>query len=70
MANEKAKTKDTIKSLDKTKLFGLLSELKQERFKLRMQANSDQGTKTHRFKQIRRDIARIKTKLNEKEQTA
>lgn len=36
------------------------------RFKLRMQRASDQLGQPHQFKSMRRDIARIKTVLNEK----
>lgn len=43
----------------------LLSTLEQS-FKLRMQAASGQQVQTHLFKQARRNIARIKTILNEK----
>lgn len=43
----------------------LLSTL-EEQFKLRMQATSGQQVQTHLFKQNRRNVARIKTILNEK----
>lgn len=43
----------------------LLSQL-QEQFKLRMQASTGQLQQTHLVKQVRRDIARIKTLLAEK----
>ena len=43
----------------------LLSIL-EEQFRLRMQASSGQRLKTHLFKQIRRDVARVKTILKEK----
>ncbi len=43
----------------------LLSTL-EEQFKLRMQASSGQQVQTHLFKQSRRNVARIKTILNEK----
>ena len=43
----------------------LLSQL-EEQFKLRMQASTGQLSQTHLLKQTRRDIARIKTVLNEK----
>jgi len=46
-----------------------LVELFKEQFKLRMQKNTEEMTKTHMFKKIRRNIARIKTILKEKEQT-
>ena len=43
----------------------LLSTL-EEQFKLRMQASSGQQVQTHLFKESRRNVARIKTILNEK----
>ncbi|MBC6906598.1 50S ribosomal protein L29 [Saccharophagus sp. K07] len=43
----------------------LLSQL-QAQFKLRMQASTGQLTQTHLLKQTRRDIARIKTVLQQK----
>ena len=43
----------------------LLAQL-QEQFKLRMQASTGQLTQNHLVKQVRRDIARIKTLLAEK----
>ncbi|GAA6154100.1 MULTISPECIES: 50S ribosomal protein L29 [Gammaproteobacteria] len=43
----------------------LLSQL-QAQFKLRMQASTGQLNQTHLIRQTRKDIARIKTVLNEK----
>jgi large subunit ribosomal protein L29 len=43
-----------------------LLELVREQFSLRMQKGTGQMTKTHRMKQVRREIAQIKTILNEK----
>lgn len=43
-------------------LHGLL----REQFNLRMQRGSGQLTQTHQMKRVRRDIARIKTVINEK----
>ena len=42
-----------------------LDELLKEQFKLRMQKGTGQLAKTARFKTVRRDIARIKTIMNE-----
>jgi len=42
----------------------LIEQLKAQ-LKLRMQKATGQVAQTHQFKQIRRDIARIKTVLNE-----
>ncbi|RUO23051.1 50S ribosomal protein L29 [Aliidiomarina minuta] len=43
-------------------LLGLL----REQFNLRMQAATGQLNQTHMLKQVRRDIARVKTLLNDK----
>ena len=45
-----------------TELFGLL----REQFNLRMQKGTGQLSQSHRVGQVRRDIARVKTILNEK----
>ncbi len=42
-----------------------LSELLREQFNLRMQKGSGQLSRPSRVRQVRRDIARIKTVLNE-----
>ena len=43
-----------------------LTNLLGEQFKLRMQAATGQLQQTHQAKQVRRDIARVKTILTEK----
>ena len=43
-----------------------LLELAREQFNLRMQQGTGQLSQPHRMKNVRRDIARIKTVLNEK----
>ncbi|VFP84182.1 50S ribosomal protein L29 [Candidatus Erwinia haradaeae] len=43
-----------------------LLNLLREQFNLRMRARSSQFKKTHIFKQVRRDIARVKTVLTQK----
>ena len=45
-----------------------LLELFKEQFTLRMQKGSGQLTQTHLLKQVRRNIARVKTILTEKKQ--
>ena len=47
-----------------------LLSLRKERFNLRFQAASGQLENTARAGQVRRDIARIKTVLNERRQSA
>ncbi len=43
-----------------------LLNLKREHFTLRMQKGSDQLAQTHRLKEVRRDVARVKTILTQK----
>ncbi|MGH8471128.1 MAG: 50S ribosomal protein L29 [Gammaproteobacteria bacterium] len=43
----------------------LLLELAREHFNLRMQKGSGQAVKPHRLRGVKRDIARVKTILNE-----
>jgi large subunit ribosomal protein L29 len=43
-----------------------LHKLMQEQFNLRVQRATDQMSKPHLFNQVRRNIARVKTILNEK----
>jgi large subunit ribosomal protein L29 len=42
-----------------------LVNLRREQFNLRMQLGTGNTPKTHRFSIVRRDIARVKTVLNE-----
>lgn len=42
-----------------------LIELRQEQFNLRMQRSQGQLAQTHQFKNVRRDIARIKMVIGE-----
>ena len=43
----------------------LLKDLKKESYNLRFQKKNGQLDKTGRIKQVKKDIARIKTKINE-----
>jgi len=44
-----------------------LLDLRREQFNLRMQSASGQGVRSHEFGRIRKDIARLKTVLRERE---
>jgi large subunit ribosomal protein L29 len=44
-----------------------LLDLRREQFNLRMQSASGQGVRTHEFGRVRKDIARLKTILRERE---
>ena len=50
---------------DKSQLRTELLELRKEQFNLRMQQGTGQLTNSSRFKQVRRQIARIKTRITE-----
>ena len=45
-----------------------LEELRREQFNLRMARGTGQLTKTHEFSRVRREIARVKTLLSQKQQ--
>ena len=54
-----------IAKMDKTELQAELLELRKEQFNLRMQRGSGQLTNPARFMTVRRQIARIKTRMTE-----
>ena len=55
-----------LRSKNEGELRKELSELLQEQFNLRMQKGMGQLSHTHQIKRVRRDIARVRTVLNEK----
>ena len=57
-----------MRSKDVPELKALLLEKRKEAFSLRMQRGSGQEVRTHHFREVRRDIARIKTIMNQKAQ--
>ena len=56
-----------IRSKNSSDLKLLLDELLEEHFKLKMQAATGQLAKSSEFKKVRKDIARIKTIMKEKQ---
>lgn len=56
-----------LKGKSAEELNQLLLDLKKEQFSLRMQQATGQSNRNHIFGQIRKDIARIKTVLNQSE---
>ena len=68
MATESRATELRAKSASELK--DELVDLRKEEFKLRMQRGTGQLGDTARFKKIRRDVARIKTILNEQAKSA
>ena len=55
----------SVKEMGKAELETALLELRKEQFNLRMQSSTGQMTNSSRFKVIRREIARIKTQMND-----
>ncbi len=55
-----------LRNQDQAGLEKELQELLREQFNLRMQKGTGQLDKSHRLKTVRRDIARVKTVMNEK----
>jgi large subunit ribosomal protein L29 len=53
---------------DEAGLVEELLNLRKEQFNLRMQRGAGEMSKSHLFKNVRRDIARVKTILAEKKQ--
>jgi len=51
--------------MDRSELKSELLELRKEQFNLRMQRGTGQLANPSRFKLIRRQIARVKTRINE-----
>ena len=55
----------SVKEMGAIELKTELLELRKEQFNLRMQNSTRQMTNSSRFKVIRREIARIKTRIND-----
>ena len=55
----------SVKEMGKAELATELLELRKEQFNLRMQNSTGQMPNSSRFKVIRREIARIKTQMND-----
>lgn len=55
-----------LRAKSATELQAELIQLLQSQFKMRIQKATGQLTRTHLIQQVRRDIARVKTVLNEK----
>jgi len=53
-----------IRQKSMQELSDLLVELRKEQFELRMQLGTGQLAEPHKLRQVRRDIARVKTVLN------
>jgi len=66
---DKSRTED-LRAKSDDQLSGELADLKREAFNLRFQAATNQLERPARIKEVRRDIARIKTLQNERSQSA
>ena len=58
---------DDFRALDRDQIDLRMDQMKRELFDLRMQLHSGQLTNTNRLKQVKRDVARALTVLNELE---
>ncbi|MGD9590993.1 MAG: 50S ribosomal protein L29 [Candidatus Berkiella sp.] len=58
---------EELRQQNKSTLQTTLNDLAKQQFKLKMQLGSGQLAKNHQLGQIRRDIARVKTVLAEKQ---
>ncbi len=56
-----------IRDMTREEIDKELLDLRREQFNLRMQLATGQGVRTHEFGRIRKDIARLKTVLRERE---
>ena len=69
MADDTLKT-ENLRALTEDQLTDKLVALKKEQFNLRFQDATGQLEKTARVRQVRRDIARVKTIMAEKKSAA
>jgi large subunit ribosomal protein L29 len=58
---------ERLRELSKEELFQLEADLKEELFNLRMQRSSKEPDNPIKFRNLKRDIAKIKTVLREEE---
>jgi large subunit ribosomal protein L29 len=61
---------DDVRGMTPDQLSETLLNLKKEQFNLRFQKATGQMEKTHRVSEIRKDIARLKTVLRQKQPAA
>ncbi|GAB6038960.1 50S ribosomal protein L29 [Fundidesulfovibrio butyratiphilus] len=60
-------TSKELRELDGTKLGEKLAQTQDELFKLRFQHATGQLEKTHRLNELKKDVARIQTVMNQKQ---
>jgi|TARA_B110000459_G_C16624315_1_gene504045 large subunit ribosomal protein L29 len=61
------KNKQDLKELSIADLSKNILDLRQEQFDIRMKKGSGEPVKTHRMREIKRSIARIKTVVHQKQ---
>ncbi|MGE0230471.1 MAG: 50S ribosomal protein L29 [Flavobacteriaceae bacterium] len=61
---------EDVRAMTEDQLSDELGKLKKEQFNLRFQQATGQLENTARVRQVRRDIARVRTVLNEKSRSA
>jgi len=61
---------DTFKNMTVAQLYHQAADLKKESLNIRILAASDQPTNTNRMRNIRRDVARIKTRIKQLRESA
>lgn len=59
-------TPEEIRNKTDAELSGLIKDLRESLFNLRMQKGTGQLDKTHRLKEVKRDIARVLTIMGQK----
>ncbi len=59
-----------LRDKSRDELFEELLELRREQFNLRMQQATGELTRPHRHREVRRDIARVKTVIGEIDRAA
>ena len=64
MSNDRLKASD-LQDKSVEELTGTLHELRKEQFNLRMQQGTGQLSRPHQMKQVKRDIARVHTVINQ-----
>ena len=69
-ANKQSARADDLRAKSDDQLSAELGDLKKEAFNLRFQAATNQLERPARIKEVRRDIARIKTLQTERSQSA
>lgn len=61
------KNNSELKKLELDKLYEEQDALVKEHFKMRMQYATEQFNQTHKFKLIKKQIARVKTYINQRQ---